>query len=203
MTRRVPIVATVVVALAVAIMIGLGVWQLQRAEEKAALLARYAQAAKLPPITWPAIAPSDDRMPLFRHATGLCLRPVGKRTTAGQSAAGESGYAIIVDCATGPEGPGMSVQIGWSKNPNARTDWNGGLVSGIIVPDNVSRMRLVAASPAPGLRASRAPDVTSISSVTPAGHRGYAATWFAFAVIALVIYAIALRQRRAKAGATP
>jgi len=34
-----------------------------------------------------------------------------------------------------------------------------------------------------------------MSSVTPAGHRGYAATWFAFALIALVIYVLAVRKK--------
>ena len=44
MTRKVPFVPTVVVLLAVAIMVALGIWQLGRADEKEALLARYAAA---------------------------------------------------------------------------------------------------------------------------------------------------------------
>ena len=55
MTRRVPVLASLVVAAAVAVLIGLGVWQLQRAKWKEGLLARYAQAEKLPPITWPTV----------------------------------------------------------------------------------------------------------------------------------------------------
>ena len=47
MPRRLPIFPTIVVAAAVAIMIGLGMWQLQRAEWKEALLARYAAAEKV------------------------------------------------------------------------------------------------------------------------------------------------------------
>src|SRR5205823_12604763 len=46
MTRRLPITATLIVALAVAVMIGLGVWQLQRAKWKETLLARYEQAGE-------------------------------------------------------------------------------------------------------------------------------------------------------------
>jgi cytochrome oxidase assembly protein ShyY1 len=68
-------------------------------------------------------------------------------------------------------------------------------VSGIIVPDRRTRIRLVAATAPPGLQPSKTPDVGTASAVTPAGHRGYAATWFALAVIALVIYALALRKR--------
>ena len=40
--RRLPIGATVVVALAVATMVALGIWQLHRLDEKRALLATYA-----------------------------------------------------------------------------------------------------------------------------------------------------------------
>jgi len=194
MTRP-PVIASVLVAAAVAVMISLGAWQLKRAQWKERLLASYAQAEALPPITWPTEPLRDDRLPLFRHATGLCLRPVGKRAIAGENAAGETGYVQIIDCATGAEGPGMSVEVGWSKDPNAKVNWAGGLVSGIIVPDRRSRMRLVAASAPPGLQPSKAPEVASVSPVTPAGHRGYAATWFSLAVIALIIYGLALRKR--------
>ena len=49
---------------------------------------------------------SDDQLPLFRHATGICLRAVGQRAVAGENRAGEPGFVHIVDCATGAEGPG-------------------------------------------------------------------------------------------------
>jgi cytochrome oxidase assembly protein ShyY1 len=198
MIRRLPVIPTLVVAAAVAVMIGLGVWQLQRATWKEGLLAQYERASTLPPISWPNRPPRQDRLPLFRHATGVCLRPVAKRVIAGRSAGGESGYAQIVDCMTGAEGPGMSVQVGWSKNPNAKVNWRGGPVSGIIVPDGRSMMRLVAATPAPGLQPSARPDAASVSSVTPAGHRGYAATWFSLAALALIIFGFAVRNRAAK-----
>lgn len=195
MIRRLPLIPTIVVIAAVAVMVGLGIWQMQRAKWKEALLARYAQAERLPPITWPTVPLRDEQLPLFRHATGVCLRPAGKRAVAGENVAGETGYAQIIDCVTGAEGPGMSVQVGWSKDPNAKVNWSGGPVSGIIVPDRRSRMRLVAASAPPGLQRSKPPEVSSVSPVTPAGHRGYAATWFSLAAIALIIYGIAVRKR--------
>jgi surfeit locus 1 family protein len=89
----------------------------------------------------------------------------------------------------------MSVEVGWSKDPNAKLNWRGGPVSGIIVPDRRSRMRLIAATAPPGLQLSKAPEASSISPVTPAGHRGYAATWFSLAAIALIIYGLAVRKR--------
>ena len=195
MTRRLPIGPTLVVLAAAALMIGLGVWQLQRAKWKEGLLANYARAERLPPISFPTAPVDDSNLPLFRHATGNCLSVAGRRAIAGENRAGDPGYVQIVDCATGAEGPGMSVEIGWSKNPNAAVNWRGGLVSGIIVPDRRARMRLVADSAPAGLEPSRTPDVGSASAVTPAGHRGYAATWFSLAAIALIIYAIALRRR--------
>jgi cytochrome oxidase assembly protein ShyY1 len=191
MIRRLPVIPTIVVALAVAAMIGLGIWQLQRAKWKEGLLAQYSQAQRLPPITWPTIPLKDAQLPLFRHATGVCLRPLGKRAVAGENRAGETGYVQIVDCATGAEGPGMSVEVGWSKNPNAKVNWPGGPVSGVIAPDRHTRMRLVAASAPPGLEASAPPSIDTI----PNNHLSYAIQWFAFAATALVIYGLAVRKR--------
>jgi surfeit locus 1 family protein len=191
MNRRLPIVSTIVVLAAVAAMIALGVWQLQRAKWKDGLLERYAQAEQQPPITYPTVPVRDDQLPLYRHATGVCLRVVGQRAQAGENRAGEPGYVHIVDCATGAEGPGMSVEVGWSKNPNAKVNWTGGPVSGIIAPDRVMRMRLVAAGAPPGLEPSAPPSLSSI----PNNHRSYALQWFAFAAIALIIYGLAVRKR--------
>jgi surfeit locus 1 family protein len=192
MTRRIPVVATLIVAAAVAVMIGLGIWQLQRAKWKEGLLAQYNQAQKLPPIAWPTIMPPKDQLPLFRSATAVCLRPIAERAMAGENRAGEPGYVHIVDCATGAEGPGLSIELGWSKDPNAKMNWSGGPVSGIIAPDRRMGMRLVADGAAPGLQPSALPSPKSI----PNNHLFYAVQWFAFAAIALIIYALALRKRR-------
>ena len=193
MIRRLPVVPTIVVAAAVVLLVGLGIWQLQRASWKERLVASYARAEKLPPVTWPTAPLKSIEPLLFRHATGLCLRPVGRRAQAGENLAGEPGYVHIIDCQTGAEGPGMSVQVGWSRDPNAKIDWRGGLVSGIIVPDRRSRIRLVAAGAPPGLAASAPPPPTS--DISPARHRGYAATWFTLAAVALIIYGLAARKQ--------
>lgn len=191
MIRKLPVIPTIIVALAVATMIGLGFWQISRAEEKEALIARYAEARGLPPIEFPTIPIGED-LPLFRQATGYCLQPVDKRVVAGRNRAGETGYVHIVHCRTGGgEGPGMAVQIGWSKDPQAGGGWTGGQVSGVIAPDNRHRMRLVADQAAPGLQQSAVPSTDAI----PNNHRMYAVQWFAFALIALVIYGLALRGR--------
>ena len=191
MIRRFPVIPTIIVAAAVALMIGLGIWQLQRAKWKEGLLAQYAEAQKLPPITWPTVPLRTDQLPLFRHATGVCLGPVAKRAVAGENLQGEPGFVQIVDCSAGAEGPGMSVEVGWSKNPNAQVHWSGGPVSGVIAPDKRTRIRLVAASAPPGLEPSAPPSLNTI----PNNHRSYAVQWFSFAAIALIIYALALRKR--------
>jgi hypothetical protein len=155
-------------------------------------------AAGKPPIAWPTLPPKEP-LPLFRSATGNCLQVVGFRTSAGQNLKGEPGYLVIADCRTGAEGPGIAVELGWSKDPNAGRGWKGGLVSGTISPDRQSRMRLVAASPGPGLAASAPPSPDAI----PNNHLSYAIQWFLFAGIAVLIYVLALRQRWRKEEAVP
>jgi len=193
MTRKLPLLPTMLVAAAVAVMIGLGIWQIRRAGEKEQLLERYRASAQLPPIAFPTV-PVGEELPLYRYATAMCLRPVAKRATAGRNRDDEPGYVHIVECATGAEGPGLSVEVGWSLDPNAKFSWNGGPVSGIIARDERTRMRLVAATPAPGLAPSAIP-APSVS-VTPSRHRLYAGTWFALAIAAAAIYLLALRKRR-------
>ena len=197
MNRKLPLLPTLLVGLAVAVMIGLGIWQLERRQEKGALLAIYRAAAGKPPIAWPTM-PLGEPLPLFRHATGNCLQVTGFRTAAGRDLKGEPGYLIIADCRTGAEGPGMAVELGWSKNPNAGRVYRGGLVSGVIAPDGISRMRLVAATPGPGLTASAPPS----PDIIPNNHLSYAIQWFLFAGIAVTIYMLALRWREHKAKAT-
>lgn len=191
MIRRLPLVPTLVVAAAIAAMIALGFWQIRRGHEKDALLARYQAAQHLPPISFPTGPLRSDQLPLFRYAAGLCLKPVAKRSTGGRNRAGEVGYVLIVDCSTGAEGPGMSVELGWSRNPNVVVNWPGGPVSGVIAPDGKTRMRLVAATSPPGLAPSAPPSIEEI----PNNHRSYAVQWFLFALIAAVIYVLAVRKK--------
>ena len=194
MKGKVPLVATVLVAAAVLVMIGLGIWQLGRAREKGALLDRYADAPALAPTSFPTAPVANDSLPLFRRATGFCLRVTGTRRTAGTNRRGETGFVHVAECSTGAEGPGMAVETGWSKDPNAKSAWTGGEVSGIVAPDRKMRMRLVSAQGLGGLEASAPPSLAAI----PNNHRAYAIQWFLFAGIAALIYGLALRQRMKK-----
>lgn len=203
MIRRLPVVPTILVAVAVAMMVWLGVWQLHRLHWKEALLARYAANQHLPTIALP-IGRSDDQL-LFRHATAFCLRPVSWTSEAGRDRAGQVGWRQIASCATGAEGPGFMVQLGIAKNPDDHPAWRGGEVAGFIAhgPDHrplielafgkgaAPPLMLVADTPPPGLAANAGPDLSSI----PNNHLAYAVQWFLFALVAVVIYVLALRKR--------
>lgn len=190
MTLRLPIIPTIIVAAAVAIMVGLGIWQIGRAQQKEALLASYAAATGQPPVAWPTMPLAGDP-PLFRKSSAICLQVTGWRPVAGENAQGRVGYAFLADCRTGVEGPGLVVDAGWSANPQVKPDWTGGAVEGVIAPDKQARMRLVSSTGLGGLEASAPPSPTMI----PNNHRSYAFQWFAFAAIAMVIYLLALAKK--------
>jgi cytochrome oxidase assembly protein ShyY1 len=173
-------------------MIGLGIWQLNRMEEKRALIARSEQASKLPPVAWPAISAAGSSL-LYRRASGFCTEVVGWRAVAGRNTAGDSGWSHIAACRTGGfEGPGMQVDMGWSNSSAPPATFKGGPVSGIIAPDKDHRIRLVSTRGAQGLAPSAAPDPKS----QPNNHLMYAVQWFFFAGAAAAIYILALRRRR-------
>lgn len=190
MIKRVPILVTILVLAAVTTMVGLGIWQLQRAEWKNGLLATYAAASAKPAISYPAV-PDPTDAPYFRKSSVNCLAVTGWRSTSGRSADGRSGWAHIAQCRTaGAEGPGAQVVAGWSERPD-NPDWAGGMVNGIIAPDSQYVIRLVASEPVAGLQKSQPPALEDI----PNNHLSYAVQWFLFAGIALVIFLIALRGR--------
>lgn len=194
---KLPFLPTAIVAAAVATMIGLGIWQLQRSDWKKGLIAQYEANSRLPPVAWPAVPTGDDSL-LYRRATGFCLEPTGWRAVAGRNRSDEPGWAHVAACRTGAEGPGMQVDIGWSKD-SANPQWGGGEVTGLIVPDRKHIMRLVSDSPAPGLEPSKLPSPADM----PNNHMLYALQWFFFAIAASVIYVLALRGRQRKAAGAP
>jgi cytochrome oxidase assembly protein ShyY1 len=193
MIRRLPVIPTILVACLVAALISAGIWNLRRVGVHQAEIAKFEAASRLPPVSYPNTPMKTAELPMYRYATGNCLRAVDRRTSAGENASGEPGFVVIFDCATGAEGPGISVQVGWSKYPNDVTPWKVGLVSGVIVPDNKTRIRLVSESAAPGLESNARPRPSV--SVSPAQNRGYAIQFFAFALTALIIYGLAVRKR--------
>ncbi len=205
--KRLPVVATIVVAIAVLAMLALGAWQLERRGEKAALIARFAANLNQPAMAFPELAPVPPEA-MFRKGRIQCLRVASWRTEAGRSAQGRSGYRHIADCVTGAEGPGVLVDLGVSSDPAQKVAWSGGAVDGVITtePNHASligrlftrevplRPMLVAAAPAPGLSASAPPNPADV----PNNHLAYAVQWFVFAGAALLIFALALRRRHGR-----
>lgn len=204
MIRRLPLLPTLLVLLAVGVMIGLGVWQLDRRVEKEAMIAMLRANPSRPAAMFPRFGPVPPEL-LFRQSSLHCLRVTGWRREAGRSADGSSGFRHIAQCATGAEGPGALVNIGVADRIDMTPQWSGGQVAGWISqePDHrplIERLggklaplrpMLIARTPAPGLRASAPPNPDDV----PNNHLAYAVQWFLFAGVALVIYGLAVRRR--------
>lgn len=200
--RRIPVVATAVVLLAVAAMIALGVWQLDRKGQKEAAIAQFAANIGRPAAAFPASGVGDAM--LFRTSAIDCRRVTGWSRESGRAADGTRGWRLIAECATGAAGPAVPIQLGVAASPAAAPAWRGGPVAGYIshAPDHKALiagvfdhspkpLMLVAAAPPAGLLANPGPDLSSV----PNNHLAYAVQWFLFAGIALVIYGLALRRR--------
>jgi surfeit locus 1 family protein len=200
---RLPLIPTLVVGLAVAAMIALGIWQLDRKAQKEALLAQLAANFGKPVMAFPRLPVGDDK--LFRRATANCLEVTGWRAQGGRSAKGLTGTRQIAECRTGAEGPLLLVDMGVSRDPRFKPDWKGGPVTGTIThaPDarpilvtafdsKPKTLMLISEAPAPGLEVTAKPELSSV----PNNHLAYAVQWFLFAAVALVIYLLALHFRQ-------
>lgn len=102
MMKRLPIIPTIFVLTAAAVMIALGIWQLGRAEEKADLIARYeaAQAEK----GLPAIHPSSPEA-AYTTVIEYCADPEGLSVLSGRNANGQSGWVHVARCMIGGRWP--------------------------------------------------------------------------------------------------
>lgn len=205
MKFKLPLIPTIVVGLAVATMIALGVWQLQRKAEKEALIALYAANAGKPPIAFPGMAPVRDAE-MFRKSALNCLEIVEWQSVSGRDTHGKAGFQYIADCRTGAEGPGALVAYGIADRPDIRPGWKGGVISGTVITEPsrysfierafgmipVPRPMIVADSASGAMRPIAQPDPKSVTN----NHLSYALQWFFFAAAALVIYLLALRRRQ-------
>jgi cytochrome oxidase assembly protein ShyY1 len=181
--RKIPIISTIVVLAAAATMVGLGVWQLQRAEWKNALIERYGANANTPGIvSWPK-DDSEVEDALYRVSIVDCVRVLEVNSRAASNASGEPGWGHYADCEL-DRGGRAEIGIGWSLEAVA-PEWKGGMVDGVVAPGN----RLIA-SDAVGI-----PIATPDPNDLPNNHLAYAVQWFFFALTALVIYGLALRKR--------
>jgi surfeit locus 1 family protein len=203
MMPRFPLIPTLIVALAVAAMIGLGIWQLDRRQEKAAALQLYASNFGKPEMAFPRLPVGDQY--LFRRASAFCLEVVGWQSQGGRSTTGGNGYRHIAQCRTGAEGPVLLIDMGVAPDPKFQPVWKGGQVTGTIThaPDHrpllaglfdsePKHLMLISEAAAPGLAPTARPDLSSV----PNNHLSYAVQWFLFALVASVIYVLALKWRQ-------
>ncbi len=204
MTRRVPIVPTLVVALAVATMIALGFWQIARAHERDADHERHIARMDLPTVVYPFADPAAEGF-RFRRVVAPCDRVVGWQQKASKSASGQAGWGYVATCVADRQQAQFEAELGFSAAPDVAPSWQGGDVVGHakLGPDRRGfldrllwraprqSLMIVAERPAQGLTASMqpTPDQENNSSW------GYAVQWFLFAATALVIYGLALRKR--------
>jgi surfeit locus 1 family protein len=206
--RRIPIIPTLIVLAAVAVMVWLGFWQLDRMKQKETLLAQY-NAAMLTPQDAGRAAPSDKLA--YRRLRYACYYHGEDQLVAGKNSSGQLGWAHVIVCreplSHGAES--IAVVAGWSSKPVGARFREPLLLSGTLVPGfkrgvilpeerQLGRghhrnlpFHIVADPPLAGLQPNSRPDPRNI----PNNHWSYAAQWFLFALTALVIYALALRKR--------
>ena len=201
--RRLPLLPTLLVAAAVAMMIGLGFWQLRRAEWKDRLIAEYTDNAALPPVDLDPLIRrgTEGEVPLaFRRVLITCWAGnTQTRVRGGRSLRGEPGWVYIVACRPTEEGDfagNLDVNVGWSARPDAVEQVSlRGVVAGRL--GAVERGRLVTLTAARPLAPLEASAPASIDNI-PNNHLSYAFQWFFFAATAVVIYLLALRRRAPK-----
>lgn len=187
--RRIPLIPTLVVLTAAAVMFSLGLWQLDRRDQKEALLAQYAAAQSKPErVALPAGVAQRAQL-YYRRVSFDCPAQGQTELRAGHNARGKTGWAHWGECLF-EDGSRAQVNLGWSAAP-APVEFTGAMISGVIAPDGQQGARVVADQPLPGLEASARPDPGDV----PNNHLSYAVQWFFFALTALVIYGLALRGR--------
>lgn len=194
MTRRIPIVSTLVVLAAVATMVSLGVWQLHRKQWKEALIARYEHAEAMnSEVPWPT-GQDEYAAALYRRSSINCAVVTSLGARSGRSADGQPGWAHVAQCLL-PSGGSAEVALGWSNDPTP-AQWRGGPVTGWVAGSEKT-VRLIASPPQAGLGQLASPDPRDL----PNNHLSYAVQWFLFATVALVIYVLALRKKWLSEGA--
>ncbi len=201
--RRVPPLSAFLTLVMLAMLISLGVWQLQRRAWKAELVTQLQAAPGLP-----LLEPGDfyeamigKRSVQYRRAELPCspgtVLPYDLK--GGSSSAGDSGYLVLVSCRPNRKPPDIVAVAGWTQRPDA--------VAVPVTVDTVFRgliierpygkatgrpqFMLIPDTAVPPLAVSRMPTPDSI----PDNHLSYALQWFAFALTLAVIYAIWLRRR--------
>jgi cytochrome oxidase assembly protein ShyY1 len=191
-----------------AVLIGLGFWQIERLEWKRGLIRDLKAAQFLPPLE-----PGDyframtgEASVQYRRAELPCspgkVKPYDLK--GGSSAAGVSGYLVLVSCRPNNRPPDIVAVAGWSQRSDAgRTPLDVDTVfKGTIIENPYDKAEgrpkfmLIAENPVPPLAAPRMPSPEDL----PNNHLSYIVTWFGLAAVLAVIYGIWLRRRLGQRG---
>ena len=204
----IPLLAAVVIA---AGCVRLGLWQLDRLDQRKARNATIAAAFHEPPI--PAQRAIKDSMPRFRRVMATGRWEYDQETTvSGRTRSGSPGVHIVTPMIL-DDSTEILVNRGWVYSPDARTvdltrwhEGDRGQFMGYIDelppslrPSSAGRLYVVAladstAPPATGeQRPARLP-VPAFGDEGP--HLSYAVQWFSFAAIALIGTPLVVRRQR-------
>lgn len=201
--RGLPVIATLMTLLMVPVLIGLGLWQLDRRAWKAHLNTELAAAPTKPVLDAAALtaARADPATLLYRRASVACtpgsVAPYDIK--GGDSTDGQSGYLLLVNCTPADPAPAFVVVAGWSQRPDATTRLTvdttfDGLVIEHPYGKDATRPRfmLIPRQAVPPLAPSRMPTPGDL----PDNHLSYAIQWFGFALVLITIYGIYARRWR-------
>ena len=207
--KRVPLIPTLMTLIMLAVLVGLGVWQLERRTWKHALIARLEAAQDQP-----LLEPRDYYLSMigkdsvqYRKAELPCspgdVLPYDLK--GGSSANGKSGYLVLVSCRPNRKAPDIVAVAGWTMRPDAarvpiKVDT---VFRGLVIEKPYGDMpgrpqfMLIPDTAVPPLEPSRLPSPQDL----PDNHLSYAGQWFGLASVLVVIYGLWLRRRLVVAAA--
>ncbi len=219
---------TLTTLIMLATLISLGIWQLQRRDEKVRLLGTIATRQAMKEVRLPATLRPLDQW-TWRPVQVGCVLEGPPAWLVGNSAAGESGFRHIRVCRRSA-GPNILVDIGWSRDQ--RVPMLITIAIPIVGPALVSdtpgwAARLVQPAPQkhlffardlkqmvanlnpktePLLVVTRVPTPGLQPSATPKladipnNHFMYALQWFAFATVLVVVYGVFVMRHKLHKG---
>jgi surfeit locus 1 family protein len=202
-SRRIPIIPTIITAVGILILCGLGRWQLERREWKRDLIASLEAAGTLPPVS-----PTEFRAAMagqlsvqYRRAEISChageKRPYDLRP--GSSAGGTSGFYVLVSCRPNDLPPDIVAVAGWTRRADAKDltlDLDHEL-AGVVIQNPYGdapgrpRFMLIPDTAIAPLERPRQPQPDDL----PDNHLAYAGQWFGLAIALATIYGLWLRRR--------
>ena len=217
MRRLVPVVPTVMVAAMLAVLVSLGLWQIDRMHQKNEMLARYtansaAAAAPLPPTI------ADPEAYAFRTAQLACTFEGAAILSPGGNVSGKAGNHVYALCREDGRETRVVVDLGWVPFQVEAVPVEGlsATIEGVVRPwSGHTAMEKISGSARVSAQSFRtdapvAPVFVQAERIVPAAgqvfpatqpsplrpeaipnnHRSYAIQWFLFAATLLAIYGV-------------